>query len=134
MDEIKVILRDFSEEDRNFILSTWLKGNYFGSVFFRQIPQDLYFKEYSKTIQEIMTRNNIRIKIACDQSKTSWISGFSVSIDSDLYWIYVRTGFRSKGIATALLSDQNITSAKSMTRKGKIIADHKGIIFNPFPF
>lgn len=134
-DEIKIVVRDVRPEDHNFIFSAWLKGQYFGSSYFRQIPSDLYFEEYAKTIATLLSpihpKGPVTIRIACDENQPEWISGFSVSRGEDLYWVYVKEDFRNQGIATLLIEGQNITTAKSTTKAGRAFMEKKGLIFNP---
>lgn len=130
-DEIKIVIRPVLPEDRNFILSSWLKGNYFGNFYFGQMPQAVYFEEYAKLILKILADETTDVSVACDEHNPSWIVGFSVSNRENIHWIHVKKEFRNRGIATLLLSGKNITTSKSTTKVGRIISEHKGLIFNP---
>lgn len=134
-DTLQIVVRPVKPEDHNFIFSAWLKGQYFGNSYFRQIPQDLYFEGYARTIAELLSpfhpEGPVTIRIACDEGSPEWISGFSVSRGNDLYWVYVKENFRRQGIATLLIESENIKTAKSTTKAGRAFMDKKGIIFNP---
>lgn len=131
-DEIEIIIRQDSPDDRNFIFATWLRGNYYGCSYFRQMPQDVYYRQYSNIISNALRpENHPEIQIACDQGRPFWIAGFSVSQGPNLYWVYVKKDYRSRGIASLLLKDKPITTVKNLTDIGRTIAIKKGLIFNP---
>jgi ribosomal protein S18 acetylase RimI-like enzyme len=130
-DEIKIVIRDAQTSDRNFILSSWLKGNYFGNFYFGQIPQHVYFEEYSKWILKALADENTKVSVACDENIPGWIVGFAVSNKENLYWVHVKKEFRNRGIATLLLAGKGITTVKATTKVGRMITEHKGLIFNP---
>lgn len=134
MDEsgAKIIVRPATGDDKNFILSTWLKGNYYGNSYFSQIPQDLYFKEYAKHILEILSAPEVRADVACDELTPGWIVGFCVYKRQTLYWVHVKKDYRAKGIATLLLKGKQIEVTKGTSRVGRAITEAKRFIFNPF--
>lgn len=133
VDKIKVVLRPYNDVmDRNFIISTWLKGQRFGNYHYSDVPQDIYFKEYGAVIECIMNIPGLEIKIACDELRPDWIGGFAVMKDDVLYWIYTRSDFRNRGIAKLLVSDRKIKTVQALTRIGRSIAISHGLIFNPF--
>lgn len=130
-DQIKVVIRPFVDSDRNFVIATWLKGNYFGNSFFRQMPQNLYFEKYADHIQAVMSSQESHISIACDQDNETWIVGFAVFEKDNLHWCHVKEDYRKKGIATLLLKGRRVTEVKSTTKIGRAITEIKGLIFNP---
>lgn len=132
MDEIKVVLRQPNPDDKNFIMATWLKGQYYGSPYFQQVPEDVYFREYAHKISDILFTKGVRLNVACDQADPSWIVGFSVFKDQSIYWVHVKKDFRGKGIGTLLLEGGPFTAIKALTKVGREIARKKGLIFNPF--
>jgi len=132
MEEIKITIRKPTPADKNFILATWLKGQRWGSQHYSWVPQDLYFDKYGPKIIEILKTPGVDIRIACDQEIPTWIAGYSIFKDHELYWIHVRKDYRGKGIAKLLLSGQPITTAKAMTWTGAAIAEKHGIAFDPF--
>jgi GNAT superfamily N-acetyltransferase len=128
----KIVIRDAVAEDKNFILSTWLKGNYYGSLYFRQVPEAIYYKEYADHILRILFTPGVQISVACDETNPSWIVGFCAWKDDVLYWIFVKRDFRERGIATLLVEGKQIKTVKAVTKVGRAIAERKGLIFNPF--
>jgi hypothetical protein len=135
MDRARIIVRLANSADRNFIFSTWLKGQRFNSFYYSEIPQDLYFREYAKVIERILAGHEIEVRVACDESKPEWIAGFAVldCADEAIHWIYVRGGeYRGNGIARLLLANRRIRTARSTSRIGRAIMAKHGIVFNPF--
>lgn len=133
MDEAaQIILRQANVKDKNFILSTWLKGQYFGNSFFRNIPQYLYFEAYAKVITKILCTPGVDINIACDIESPDWIVGYSVFKGEEIYWMHVRKDYRRQKLATLLITEQKPKVIKAYTKVGQIIAQRKGLIFNPF--
>jgi GNAT superfamily N-acetyltransferase len=125
------VLRAPTPADKNFILATWLKGQYWGSTYFRQIPKDEYFRDYPATIISILSTPGAELLIACDRARPEWIVGFSVLKGSALYWIHVRKDYRGKGIGRLLLGGHEIKTVKALTKIGRTIAMKKGLTFNP---
>lgn len=128
---INIAIRSPEAKDKNLIMATWLKGNYYGSPLFGLMPQALYFEEYAKFIYQILNTPGVEIRIACDQGNPHWVVGFAVFRGPDLYWVYVKRDFRRRGIAALLLKDKGIKNVKSLTRIGRTIAEQKRLIFNP---
>lgn len=132
MDSAQVMIRPFLETDRNFILSTWLKGQRFGNFYFNEVPQDIYYKEYAAIITRTMALPGVEIIVACDRADPSWVWGFAVVRGPALYWVYVKGDYREKGIAKLLLAGREIKTVRAYTRIGRAIAAKHGLIFNPF--
>lgn len=128
----QIIIRPAELSDKNLILSTWLKGNYFGNAYFLQVPSEVYYKEYAKHIIRVLGQSNVIIQVACDKKDRSWIVGFAVVEAHALHWVYVKKDYRCNGVATLLLRGQEIKSTKSTTKVGKAITEYKRLTFNPF--
>lgn len=123
-DEAKIIIRPMTEADFPFIMATWLRGNYYGNPI-TQSPAH-YYNEYPKIIKNILSLPNVEIRIAGIQGDPLWIAGFSVITDRTLYWVYVKKGFRKKGIATLLMGNRAINQVIGRTKVGKAITEKKG--------
>ena len=77
-DNATIIVRPAALEDKNFILSTWLKGNYYGNYYFGKMNAGSYYTAYTHYIESILNTQGVSIDIACDESKPHWIVGFVV--------------------------------------------------------
>ena len=132
MAEIKVITRPARPADRNFILATWLRGQYYGNPGFKLVPQDEFFKSYTSVVERILYDPEIDITIASGNEDPNWIAGFAVRKQDALYWIHVKEDFRKKGIAKLLIGEIPISRIKALTKAGAAIARKKGLIFDLF--
>ncbi len=127
--DAQVIVRQGVIEDKDFILSTWLRGQFWGSNYWKQMPQDLYFKEYAKKIIPIIA--NSYIEVAVLQEDPSFIIGFLVHYGPMAYWAYIKKDYRSKGILNLLLKDKGLVAYSGDTKAAAAIAKKKQMIFNP---
>lgn len=132
MDSVKIIIRSAVPNDKNFILSTWLKGQRYGNNQFNEIPEEIYFVEHAKVINRIIFTPGVQILVACAQNQPNWIVGFAVLSDESIYWLHVKKDYRMRGVAKLLVGDRQIKSVKALTRMGLIISKRKRLIFNPF--
>lgn len=133
MDETKIVVRPACLSDKNFILSTWLKGQLFGSPYFSLVPHDIYYKAYTDEIARILAIPGVKVNVACGEEAPDWIVGFCVFKGDALYWVHVKTDYRNKGIAKLMLRDaETIKTVKALTKIGRAIADKKRLAFNPF--
>lgn len=125
-----ISFRDFNPKDEGFIYSTWLKGLYFGSEFFKQIPELLFYKNYNKVITGILNYPTTRVVVACFKDDPDLILGYIVYDRRVLHWVHVKEAWRKLGIYTNLLP-QGIREATHMTKVYHSLKP-RGVIFNPF--
>lgn len=125
-------IRDGKDEDKNFILATFLRGLYYGDSWFSLIPKDIFMTNY-KQIAEAVVDNSI-VVVACLPEDADVILGYSL-LSKDLQainFVYVKSAWRKKGIARSLVP-MYPTSASHLTDLGKIlIKKFENCIFNPF--
>jgi hypothetical protein len=127
-----VAVRDWVPGDRNFILSTWLKGLRYGNEWFEAIDSKVYFDFYHKVIETILAHPLTTVKVACLADDSDVILGYSVSTGPCLNWAFVKKEWRSIGIGRDLVSKE-ITTVTHLTSLGKsILRKHPELKFNPF--
>lgn len=127
-----VAIRDWTPEDKNFILSTWLKGLRFGNDWFELIDSNVYYKNYHAVIESLLNSPGIVVKVACLKDDPEVILGYGVYKGERLDWIFVKKAWRSIGIARSLIPS-NITTVSHITDAGRgILRKHPGVTFNPF--
>jgi ribosomal protein S18 acetylase RimI-like enzyme len=129
-----VTLREAQESDFPFIYSTWLKGLRFGNETFEKIHQDTYFKQYHKILEQILTKPETYIVVACLPDDPSTILGYSVREGEDtLHYVHVKQAFRQFGIAKTLCPE-NLRRVTHVTNVGWSILKKKfpNAVFNPF--
>lgn len=127
-----VQIRDYRPEDRNFILSTWLKGLRYGNDWFEAIPSDIYFSFYHNVIETLLNRPSITIKVACLKEDNEVILAYAVYEGSRLDWVFCKKAFRSIGIAKSLVPIE-VSTVSHLTALGKsILRKRPNVHFNPF--
>lgn len=126
-----------AEEDKPFVLSSWLKGLRWGNHWFSLIDQTAYFKAYHAILEDLLERANTCILVACLQDSPDVILGYSVFSyteqgDVAFHWIFVKRRWRNIGVAK-MLTPPGIVIATHLTELGeKLIKKRPEIKFNPF--
>jgi len=127
-----VTTRDYKPEDRNFILSTFLKGLRYGNDWFETIPSDIYFGFYHNVVEALLNLPDTKVKVACLLDDPEVILGYSVYSKEKLHWVFCKRAWRSIGIAKSLVPEE-ITTVTHLTAVGKsILKKHPNLHFNPF--
>lgn len=126
---IQIELRDPQPGDINFLLSTMLKGLYYGSKFWGLVDQDSFFTNYEPYLKTAMINNNI--SIACLADDPDIILGYSVYKGSNLQFIFVKKSYRKLGVGK-LLYPSGIETVSHLTDIGNSIRLKLGLKFNPF--
>lgn len=146
----KVMYRDMTPEDANFIYNSWLKS-YRDSYAVQGVGNGLYYEYHHDLAKDLMVHSveNGGQLIACDPEDPSVIYGYVVysRINSNpcIHYIYVKHPFRKFGLAQAFIDrvwkdKRNPCVFTHMTRQGKIIFNKlkdQGLeaVFNPYlPF
>ena len=129
----ELVVRPFKESDLNLILTTWLKGAYYGS-WMRDIDRDVFFKLYPNVVQDILARCRLNVRIACYSDAEDVVAGW-VCLEPEnglLHFAYVKPEARKSGVLNLLLTGVTITTCTHLTKPGKAIMLKKGWKFNPF--
>lgn len=126
-----VVIRDFHPDDKNFILSTWLRGLRYGNSWFLEIEPAVYFKVYQKVVEMLLANPKVLVRVACLAEDPRAILGYAVYSGKRIDYVFVRKKRRGIGIATSLVPI-DIKVASHLTDVGRSIARKKGISFNPF--
>lgn len=128
-------IRDFQEDDTNFILATFLRGLYYGDFFWGEMPKDIFMANYKMFALNLIGSAKVAIKVACLKEDKSIILGYSLlSADfSAIHWVFVKKAWRKQGIARSILP-QYPTTVTHLTATGKdlLIKFENKPIFNPF--
>lgn len=125
-----IIVRPFKEDDYNFIISTWLKGLYYGNDWFEKIDKEAYMTHYHAFINSILSRPNIKVNVSALKEDEDVILGYSILEGPKLHWIYVKEAWRRLGISKDLITHP-ISTVTHITRLGDQLRP-KTIKFNPF--
>jgi hypothetical protein len=128
-------IRESKEEDKNFILATFLRGLYHGDSFFSRIPKNIFMNNYKRVAQGLVDNSNVTIRVACLKEDPDIVLGYSILSKNELtiYWVFVKKVWRLRGIARSLVPENPIAVAH-LTKVGDSLL-HKlktKVIFNPF--
>jgi hypothetical protein len=126
---IDVVIREPQPGDINFLLSTMLKGLFYGSKFWAEVDQEAYFKNMEIFIKQLMLKSTV--KVACLGDDPDVILGWSMNDSSVLHFIFVKKSYRKLGIAK-LLYPEGITTVSHLTDTGNSIRKKLDLKFNPF--
>lgn len=129
-----VAIRDVLPGDFNFIYATLLRGLYYGSDYYRQVPKDIFMKNYHAALEKFFDFPNIRVRVACLKDDPEVILGYVIdnAITPITHWVFVKSAWRGIGIAKALV-DPKTEAVTHMTKVAQsILKKHPGVVFNPF--
>lgn len=117
--EIKVVFRDFHPDtDNPIIYATWRNNSFYSALIKPTEDQrDIFFKNKTKQIKDILAIATI--KIACLQNNPKVIIGYSVFVNTHVYWIYIKEDYRNNGIGT-MIAPKEIESVPPQTDLTKI--------------
>jgi len=129
-----VAFRAGTMEDAGFIFSTWLKGLRFGNDWYALIDSKVYFSVYHKVIEDILSKPNVTVKVACLKEDPNVILGYAVYSNTRLDWVHIKRHWRNIGLAKDLVPN-NIATVSHVTSVGRsILKKRNNITFNPFNF
>lgn len=127
-------IRDGNNNDKSFILATFLRGLYYGDSWFSLIPKHIFMDNYKHIAQLLVNNPNTVIKVACLKEDPNVILGYSL-LSGDLHtmhFVFVKKAWRMKGIARSLVPS-NLGCVTHLTTVGKdLLKKHSVIIFDPF--
>ena len=133
MNKDVLTIRPPQADDVNFIMATWLRGVYYGCKWFGQMPKDLFMQGYHSLLIRLLSTAGIQVRVACLKDDPTVIIGYSVTggQDSQLHWVFVKTGWRKLGVARSLVPD-TVKSVSHLTKIGSaILKAHPAVVFNP---
>lgn len=126
---MKIALRQAVESDLPFIFSTWLKGLYYGSPWWREMQKDVFFCDYHTVISNLLSRDGVQTIILCLSEDPDTILGYSVYTEKILHWVFVKKAFRKFGFSKQLIPT-DVTTYTHLTKMGKVCLP-EGWSFNP---
>jgi hypothetical protein len=131
MSSAKVIIRPCNPTDKDIVLATWLRGQYWGSDYFLNMDQDLYFKRYGDYVKALICKPGTQIDCAVLADAPEVVIGYICYNDQTLYWSYTKRDYRKQGIFNILIKNMDFTEFSGHTRAGLAIGKKKGLEFNP---
>lgn len=127
-------VRDYKENDKSFVLATFLRGVYHGDSWFSYIPRPIFMDNYKRIAEAAFTSPKIVVKVACLKEDPDVIIGYSI-LSSDfqaIVWVYVKSEWRKHGIGKTLVpaNPQFVTHLSALGKS--LITKLPNAVFNPF--
>lgn len=95
--------REMRDEDRNYVLSSWLRS-YAEGPEFRSIARGVYFELYEPVVKRLLERSTVAI--AWDPALPHTVLGYLVvEGDSVIHYVCVKRRFRRCGIGRWMTRD-----------------------------
>ena len=131
-------IREATEQDVNFIFSSWLKS-YRDSSFAKSITNTVYFHEHHKLIEELL--KTCKVLVACDNNNIGDIFGYTVTEEIEgqfvTHFSYVKHTYRNLGIAKALFKEAGADFTKlslytHSTKNSDRFAEKYNLVHSPY--
>jgi hypothetical protein len=129
-----VSIREGTPGDRNFILSTFLLGLYYGDSVFSNMEKDTFMKGYHIIAETLVDSSNTSLWVACLKEDPTTILGYALlnATATAVHFTFVKKPWRHIGIMKSLIPD-TINSCTHLTKVGlSLIKKNPKIVFNPF--
>lgn len=126
------MIRDYTSDDRNFILATFLRGLFYGGFFWNEIPKSIFMLSYHAILEKLIPASKIRV--VCDRTDPTVIYSYVVTNQDEtvLHWAFTKAAWRGIGLAKSIVPI-TIESCSHLTNQGRsILRAHPGVVFNPF--
>lgn len=128
-----IVLRPWNPDtDKPFVMSTWIKGLYYGDSWFSLIPKDVFMSNYHPFLERLLDSPGVEVTVACLVEDPDVIVGYSVTTNTALHWVFCKKAWRRIGVARLLLP-KTVSAVSHLTDLGrKLLPALPGAIFNPF--
>lgn len=123
-------IRGPKEEDKAFVMATWLRGLYYGNPWFKEIDKNIFMERYHEILTKLLLRETTELAIAVLKDDPDVILGYSVMDNRTLHWVFVKEAWRKMGIAKSIIP-KDIDATTHMTIIGKKLKP-RHVKFNPF--
>lgn len=130
-DELPII-RDFHEEDRDFIEASWISS--YGSMFHGLMSHRQYTDKQRELIRRLMPRS--QIKLAVTPHFEDAILGWACAELGTLHYVYVKAAFQRCGIARSLVKALGLNperfSYTHISKRSREILGRSESIYDPW--
>ncbi len=127
-------IRIAKDTDHSFVISTMLKGLYYGESFFSKVPKNIFFNRYKMVVEALVKGGNANIRVACLPEDPDVIIAYSIcSHDNNtVFYVFTKSAWRKRGIAKSLVPSKPLYVAH-LTKVGESLLDKiNNPKFNPF--
>jgi hypothetical protein len=132
----QILLRPSNKSEENLILSSWL-NSYRKAAPFNMCKTQIYYEFYRPLTMEVLSKSNVTV--ACWNEDQKLVYGYIVwrmfETIPIVSYIYVKSAFRSNGIANMLLEsigNHDVIVTTHMFPWLQESSERKKIVYNPF--
>lgn len=125
----EVLIRYYQDDDKNFILSSWLRS-YRNSQFAKKIQPEIYYANHARVVEHMI--QTCTILVACDPTAPYVTYGYICYQPELIHYIYVKYPFRKLKIATILLESSLLKPPYIITHLTKAINLDINVVYNPY--
>lgn len=128
-----VTVRPVTESDLDFIYSTFLRNLYYGSEFWKLVPQANFVKQYRPYLEKILATPETETTVLCLKEDEDVIIGYCIATQPNiLHFVYVKKDWRQQGLSRLMLPS-NLEKITHLTWLGrKIYMTKHHLEFDPF--
>lgn len=131
MNKSDIAIREGVEDDKNFVLSTMLRGLYYGDSHFSHMDKSSFMHDYHDVVESLLKEG--QLLVACFTDEPSVILGYAL-LSKDLYnihFIFVKKAWRNIGIMKSLVP-KNTLFCTHLTKVGlSLLHKNPQIFYNP---
>lgn len=131
MNKSDIVVREGLEDDRNFVLSTMLRGLYYGDSHFSHMEKDFFMRDYHQVVEGLLKDG--QLLVACFKDEPSVILGYALlSKDRyNLHFVFVKKAWRNIGIMQSLIPE-HLLFCTHLTKVGvSLLHKNPQILYNP---
>jgi hypothetical protein len=133
---LPVSYRQACVDDRNFILSSWLRSYRYSSAA-TKVPNDIYFSERGQEGLCKRLLSNCHTVIACDRDEPEQIYGWMCWRPGVLHFTLVKSIYRGHGLLSAMFDVARLGQKEPLvvthyTRPASRWRERRTVIYNPY--
>ena len=131
-------IRDFKEDDTNFVISTWLRSYYSNKTGYKESSK-VYYPEHQKQIKKLWNDGKLVCLVAVSPEDEEVILGFAVfGMDYTLHYVCVKEIYKKLGVGKGLLKrfykDRKEVTVSHWTKDCAILNKIYSLNYNPYKF
>jgi GNAT superfamily N-acetyltransferase len=137
MTALRYLMRDAGEDDRNFVVRSWVKEMRH-SPWTRHVPNGVYLPAQHQLVHQIL--GGSQAIVAADREKPELLFGCVVHAGPVVHWLYVKGAYRGLGIGRALLfscfgdvmPSEIVCTQASQLFEERALLERYNVIYSPY--
>lgn len=141
---IPLLFRSRNADDRNFIVSSWMRSFRSGSKWAKDVSAEVYKVQHQRVIMQLLA--NSGSIVACSPDDPNQIFGYAIYQPSAegiaiIHWLYVKEMYRKLGIGASIYrevlmaADHDLKMPCAVTHSTHALdwaADKYNLVHNPY--